>query len=70
MASQKDQDALENLLDKLGVRGLLEALSIIAVEKADHVATNWQDQRLARRWEKLAGRFQTAARTVDDPYEL
>ena len=43
---------LEAMVDKFGLATVLNGLSFICSAKADHVATNWQDKRLAKAWEK------------------
>lgn len=49
------RDQLEALLDRYGSPEMLvEALAVIASEKADHVQSNWQDEDTARLWEKIA----------------
>lgn len=45
-----DLKALEFLIDRTSVVEVLEALAGICQEKADHVATNWQDHGMARDW--------------------
>ena len=45
---------LESYVDAYGMVGVLTALSEIAGEKAEHVATNWQDTKLADRWSSIA----------------
>ena len=49
---QKIMDDLEDLIDKKGLREVLESLCSICYEKADHVALNWQDKGLSRAWKK------------------
>jgi hypothetical protein len=41
---------LEMMIDKIGLSKVLFMLAEICHDKADHVATNWQDQRLAKAW--------------------
>jgi hypothetical protein len=66
--SSKERHDLESIMDKMGVAGMFEALPQIAGEKADHVQEAWQDRHLAKRWEKLAAKFEALASGVDDPY--
>lgn len=47
---------LERMVDMYGLRGVLDALSSIAFEKAEHVRTNWDDESLAREWEMKASK--------------
>jgi len=55
-------ETLESLIDAKGMQTVLETLAQIASEKADHIATNWQDLNLAKEWDRLA------ARLVNDGY--
>ena len=43
---------LEAIIDDLSLNVLLAKLANICLDKAEHVATNWQDKPLAERWEK------------------
>lgn len=49
--------ALEQLVDRHGLAGVVDALSDIAREKAEHIRVNWQDSVLADTWEDLAERL-------------
>ena len=49
--TRSERDALEALLDRYSLANVVEALACIAWAKADHVRTNWQDERLARAWD-------------------
>lgn len=66
--SRDDKDDLEQILDRTGIKGLFEALAEIANDKEDHVQSNWQDSALAKRWSRLAAKFDKIAQSVDDPY--
>ena len=44
--------ALEAMVDKVGVRDVLYALARISYTKAEHIQSNWQDERLASKWTK------------------
>lgn len=46
---------LEALIDKRGLENVLVAISEICGAKAEHIAINWQDADLARRWYTLEG---------------
>lgn len=52
--TQQQMEGLEALLDSLGTEQFFCALSEICDAKADHVASNWQDELLANRWGRLA----------------
>jgi hypothetical protein len=43
--------ALEAMVDKVGLRNVVFALSHIAFQKAEHIHVNWQDHALAKKWE-------------------
>jgi hypothetical protein len=49
-----EMDYLEHTIDAYGIRQVLNVIQMICGEKAEHVATNWQDTTLAKRWEDLA----------------
>ncbi len=49
---------MEQLLDSLGVVDFVEMLTSICYEKADHVRSNWQDEVLAKAWERNAKAFE------------
>jgi len=48
-------EQLESLIDSAGLNSVLMALSEICGAKAEHIATNWQDAHLAKRWATLCG---------------
>lgn len=52
MQTETLMDTLEALVDSNSLSRVLECLSDIAHLKADHVATNWQDDGLAKAWTK------------------
>lgn len=66
--TSEEREKLEDLMDKMGVRGLFEALCQIASEKEDHVLEAWQDRNLARRWARLSAKFDKLSTSIDDPY--
>ena len=49
-----DLVTLEGFIDRYGLGEVLSSLGYICSEKAEHVATNWQDVPLGKRWMKLA----------------
>lgn len=52
----KDEcEALERLIDKRGISSVLMAVSEICGGKGQHIAENWQDTALAKRWATLEG---------------
>ena len=44
----QDEQALEGMIDGMGLSGVLLLLQEIAYAKADHIQENWQDPNLAR----------------------
>lgn len=45
-------DLLEQIIDESNLNELVKHLGRICYEKADHVRTNWQDESLAKAWER------------------
>lgn len=61
---------LEAMVDAVGLRNVLYALSHICSAKADHVETNWQDASTARVWNNHARALHTfATRRPDCPLD-
>jgi hypothetical protein len=54
---QKEVEAIEAIIDRVGLAQVAEAISAIAAGKADHVQTNWQDKGLATTWTRIARKF-------------
>ena len=52
--TQEQTDALEALIDRTDLNQVLDALSAICREKAEHLRVNWQDQQSARVWREAA----------------
>ncbi len=55
------RDHLEAFLDAVGLSMILSDLADIASEKADHVRTNWQDEPLAKTWDRASTLLDRAA---------
>jgi hypothetical protein len=51
------ESVLEGLIDRATLTVVLKALVEICQGKADHVATNWQDESLSRKWSDMADRI-------------
>ena len=49
-----ERDALEAILNVTNLNAVVQALSEICEEKADHIATDWQDAGL---WRTAAGKL-------------
>ena len=45
-----EREALEILIDTIGLAAVLDAVSGICDAKAEHVLVNWQDKPLAAQW--------------------
>ena len=52
---------LEALIDRAGLCAVLQSLSTICNDKADHIRTNWQDNVTAKAWDSAAGVIGVAA---------
>lgn len=49
---KKDIEVLEALIDSYSTIEVISKLSFICSEKSAHVAENWQDIKLAKKWMK------------------
>jgi hypothetical protein len=47
-------EELESIIDGHRLCGTLRMLAGVCFEKAEHVRTNWQDETLAKMWERDA----------------
>lgn len=47
-------ETLESILDQFTMTTLIDMLAEIASGKAEHIRSAWQDEPLARQWERLA----------------
>ena len=45
---------LEHLIDRYGIRQILETIANIAAEKSCFISETWQDGHLALRWSHVA----------------
>ena len=43
---------LEQMIDSTSLKDVLNAINDICQEKGEHIRTNWQDAKLAQRWER------------------
>lgn len=57
---------LEYYVDQVGINGVIDGLQALCYEKAEHVRLNWQDEGLARQWEK-AGKLLDKVNLPDLP---
>ena len=54
MDTEQIKDVLETLVDKSSFSAIVSLLAEIAIDKEEHVNTNWQDANLARLFSKLS----------------
>jgi len=52
MAHPTDDGIVEDLIDRLTLRGLLDLVAQVCHEKADHLRANWQDETAGHAWER------------------
>jgi hypothetical protein len=50
-----ERERIESYIDAAGIDAVLMAIAEICDDKADHIAVNWQDVPLAKRWATLEG---------------
>jgi hypothetical protein len=61
------REAIEKLIDEMGLHNFLSETAIVCCEKAEHIRSNWQDKSLAKAWERFGtriGRLYDAARKL------
>jgi len=56
--NEQDKELLEGLIDKYCLCDVIDNLRTICYAKADHIQTNWQDDRLAGEWEDVGDNLQ------------
>lgn len=57
----EEMQAIEAIIDKLGLSDTLHIIADICTAKANHVESNWQDAALAGQWESAAMRVDRLA---------
>jgi len=62
---QARQDTLERLIDTSSLHDVLVDLAQVCWAKEQHVQEAWQDNELAKRWNRAANACMTAAGKVD-----
>ena len=55
---------LEGMVDKVGLRNVLYALSRICAGKADHIVESWQDRTTAAVWYAMSSKLDALAAKV------
>jgi len=58
--NSEDKEKLEAIIDTFGLFTVLEAISDICGDKAEHIELNWQDVTLAQTWDKAAAAIRNA----------
>ncbi len=53
----EQRDALEQILDATSTQDVVTGLSEICLLKAEHMRSNWQDERTAQAWERNGNRL-------------
>jgi hypothetical protein len=59
-----NKDKLEILIDNQGLDAVLELIGNICFEKSEHLAMNWQDEKSAKQWDRIAYVVHATARKV------
>jgi hypothetical protein len=62
MAKRDITAELEAMIDATSLQHVLTGLELICSEKADHIRSNWQDEKLAKLWDKASTVCGNAAR--------
>jgi hypothetical protein len=58
MAHPIDDGIVEDLIDRLTLRGLLDLVAQVCHEKADHLRANWQDEDAGKAWMRASLRLE------------
>ena len=64
--SGNESDSIEAMIDKHGLGEVISAIAVICFEKADHLRSNWQDERTAKVWDNAGKAVERAERSVSD----
>ena len=65
-----DADILEQLIDDYDLETIVEALSRIASDKSDHIASSYGDHALAQRWAKSSDRLGMCAMGIGEDLNI
>lgn len=55
MIQPNDRDKIEAIIDRTSLRDVLQGIAQICYDKAEHIASNWQDHPLSMTWDRAAG---------------
>ena len=62
----EERDRLETeFIDKHTLCDVLEALTEVCFEKAEHLRTNWQDINAAKEWERAGHKIDMLAKDIE-----
>lgn len=50
-------EQLESIIDLHGLTSVVQSLADICGQKEEHLLSNWQDKRAAKKWRSAADRF-------------
>lgn len=62
--SQAEFDTIECAMDRVRMPQLMCAIAQICQSKAEHVRSNWQDESLAKVWDKRGAHFEDWASRI------
>lgn len=68
--SDETKLTLESMVDSTSVSTLIETLSEICWEKAQHIRDNWQDEPLAQVWERAGNQLSGFYAKFSDRYHI
>ncbi len=57
---------LEQFVDKHGLLHVITALDLMCTEKAAHIRASYQDEPLAKNWDRAANALYTASSKISD----
>jgi hypothetical protein len=64
MTNKELENQLETLVDRFGLKTVVDRLANVCWEKADHLRSNWGDKVLAKDWSCAASRIDNAGRKM------
>ncbi len=62
--SDEAQQAIEGMVDAMGVSNTLDALQLVCRAKADHLRSNWQDDPAGDEWDIMGSRIELLAEDI------
>ena len=60
------EELLEQIIDRHGMVNFFQVLDNIIIGKSQHIRENWQDEQLARSWERVSNKLYTVTRLVEE----